>query len=194
MFTLQDDIFRASKAGQPSYADVSARVDAYYEDFDKVFVDGFDIPEGKEKEAEEMFRRAAQLVQDVSGERWAWPHYEHIRTPVLDAVEQRYTASQARFSQDMIGLKHTPSLIKARRQYADSVARAFLEYQANPPHDEGDASLWPVFASRAKVMLSPLTPEMGLWPLPTKKTMQQIHKGISPFEIGINEVSIISPI
>lgn len=42
MFTLQDDIFRASKAGQPLYADVSARVDAYYEDFDKVFVDGFD--------------------------------------------------------------------------------------------------------------------------------------------------------
>ena len=51
MFTLQDDIFRASKAGQPSYADVSARVDAYYEDFDKVFIDGFDISEGKEKEA-----------------------------------------------------------------------------------------------------------------------------------------------
>lgn len=191
MFTVQDEIFRPKKEGHPSYADVSAKLDAYYDDLEGVYDDNFEIRPGKEAEAEAMTERAKELVRYVSGEKWAWPHYEHVDSSMIEAVEQRRTASEARFTQDSMGLHNTKAIRAARRNYADSVARAFLDFETSTVNVEGDRALWPVFASRARVLLAPLTPDMGLWPLPTKKTLEHIHKTISPFQIGIDEVSDI---
>ena len=188
MFSLQDAIFRPPTGHEPSYEEVAAAVNAYFEDVESVFDDNFVVREGKEEEASMMLERAEKLVEMVSGERWAWPHYDHITPKVIDAVEQRLDASLARFTHDTLGLKHTGPLRKARKQYADGVARAFMDYHKSPPTENDDRNLWPVFAMRAKVLLSPMTPDMGLFPLPTKKTLSTIPKMISPYETGLNEV------
>ena len=189
MFSLQDQIFRPPTGNDPSFEDVSRNVNAYFEDLGTVFDDNFEVRTGMEAEAQEMVKRAENLVEMVSGEQWAWPHYDHITPKVIEAIEQRLDASLSRFTHDTLGLKHTGPLRKARKQYADGVARAFMDFHKTPPTENDDRDLWPIFAMRAKVLLSPMTPDMGLYPLPTKKTLSVIPKMISPYQTGLNEVS-----
>ena len=185
MFDVQEQIIRPPKVDQLSYTDARKIVSSLLGEIETTFDDKFEVLPGKEKEAAVIFENVSDLVNKVLGEPSAWPLYHEITPSLMTELQQRWDYAVKKGDQ-VLALASTPRIFNQRKEYAEGIAKALLEHGKKNPNERAQ---WNAFAARALVLLSPLTPRMGLWPIPTAANLKLVHEMISPYSIGLTEVS-----
>lgn len=185
-----EKILRPPTGHDLSFEQAAERVKDFEKELSQSFDEDFADIADKEDISRNLLKRIAAFVKEASGEEHAWPAYDVVTKEILEEVDKIWKEVFENVGES-VGMWHRKDLREARRRYATKVAKMFLKKAAARSCGDDERTQWNTCATRSFILLSPLTPHGGIWPIPTARPLKEAQDMLSRNEVGISEVSYL---